>query len=77
MNLDSPNSISSVDWVQGSQVADKQQPLTWHKVWGTRKGSFTRWFFLVSSLYCLMGLEFIQNLSEVVVNISFELADSF
>jgi hypothetical protein len=37
---------------------------------------FTRWFFLVSSLYCLMGLEFIQNLSEVVVNISFELADS-
>ncbi|XP_059434788.1 beta-galactosidase 3-like isoform X1 [Corylus avellana] len=31
MNLDSPNSISSVDWVQGSQVAEKQQPLTWHK----------------------------------------------
>ncbi|KAG2703340.1 hypothetical protein I3843_06G125600 [Carya illinoinensis] len=31
MNLCSPNSISSVDWMQGSLVAEKQQPLTWYK----------------------------------------------
>lgn len=33
MNLVSPNGISSVDWMQGSLIAQKQQPLTWHKVW--------------------------------------------
>lgn len=32
MNLVSPDSISSVDWLQASLVAQKQQPLTWHKV---------------------------------------------
>ncbi|KAL6222331.1 hypothetical protein ACLB2K_005723 [Fragaria x ananassa] len=31
MNLVSPDSISSVDWLQASLVAQKQQPLTWHK----------------------------------------------
>ncbi|CAL9027168.1 unnamed protein product [Prunus brigantina] len=31
MNLVSPNSISSVDWMRGSLAAQKQQPLTWHK----------------------------------------------
>ncbi|KAL8478827.1 hypothetical protein ACS0TY_030633 [Phlomoides rotata] len=31
MNLVSPNGISSVDWMQGSLIAQKQQPLTWHK----------------------------------------------
>ncbi|KAL3844711.1 hypothetical protein ACJIZ3_002114 [Penstemon smallii] len=33
MNLVSPNSISSVDWMQGSLIAQKQQPLTWHKAY--------------------------------------------
>lgn len=33
MNLVSPNGISSVDWMQGSLAAQRQQPLTWHKVW--------------------------------------------
>lgn len=32
MNLNSPNGISAVDWMQGSLIAQKQQPLTWHKV---------------------------------------------
>lgn len=32
MNLVSPSGISSVDWMQGSLIAQKQQPLTWHKV---------------------------------------------
>lgn len=31
MNLVSPNGDSSVDWMQGSLIAQKQQPLTWHK----------------------------------------------
>ncbi|KAK4763055.1 hypothetical protein SAY86_008823 [Trapa natans] len=31
MNLNSPNSISAVDWMQASLVAQSQQPLTWHK----------------------------------------------
>ncbi|KAL2497699.1 Beta-galactosidase 3 [Abeliophyllum distichum] len=31
MNLNSPNGISAVDWMQGSLIAQKQQPLTWHK----------------------------------------------
>uniref|UniRef100_A0A2N9IXM3 Beta-galactosidase n=1 Tax=Fagus sylvatica TaxID=28930 RepID=A0A2N9IXM3_FAGSY len=31
MKLGSPNSISSVEWMQGSLVAQKQQPLTWYK----------------------------------------------
>ncbi|RVW51794.1 Beta-galactosidase 3 [Vitis vinifera] len=31
MNLVSPNGISSVDWMQGSLAAQRQQPLTWHK----------------------------------------------
>ncbi|KAK3026534.1 hypothetical protein RJ639_041831, partial [Escallonia herrerae] len=31
MNLVSLNGISSVDWMQGSLIAQKQQPLTWHK----------------------------------------------
>ncbi|KAB5561359.1 hypothetical protein DKX38_006316 [Salix brachista] len=33
MNLESRKSISSVDWVQGSLVAGKQQPLTWYKAY--------------------------------------------
>ncbi|KAI3461948.1 hypothetical protein Pfo_018611 [Paulownia fortunei] len=33
MNLVSPNSFSSVDWMQGSLIAQKQQPLTWHKAY--------------------------------------------
>ncbi|KAM7250323.1 hypothetical protein ACFE04_022206 [Oxalis oulophora] len=31
MNLVSPDSISSVEWMQGSLAVQKQQPLTWHK----------------------------------------------
>lgn len=31
-NLGSPNSISSVDWMRESLMAQKQQPLTWYKV---------------------------------------------
>ncbi|KAL6993496.1 Beta-galactosidase 3, partial [Sarracenia purpurea var. burkii] len=33
MNLVSPNGISSVEWMQGSLIAQKQQPLTWHKAY--------------------------------------------
>uniref|UniRef100_A0A6N2MDY4 Beta-galactosidase n=1 Tax=Salix viminalis TaxID=40686 RepID=A0A6N2MDY4_SALVM len=33
MNLESRKPISSVDWVQGSLVAGKQQPLTWYKAY--------------------------------------------
>ncbi|KAL0424490.1 UNVERIFIED_CONTAM: Beta-galactosidase 3 [Sesamum radiatum] len=33
MNLVSPNAISSVDWMQGSLIAQRQQPLTWHKAY--------------------------------------------
>nr|DAD22287.1 TPA_asm: hypothetical protein HUJ06_023750 [Nelumbo nucifera] len=33
MNLVSPNGISSVDWMQGSLVVQKQQPLTWYKAY--------------------------------------------
>ncbi|KAL7131412.1 hypothetical protein ABFS83_12G001500 [Erythranthe nasuta] len=33
MNLVSPNTISSVEWMQGSLIAQKQQPLTWHKAY--------------------------------------------
>ncbi|MCD7469368.1 Beta-galactosidase 3 [Datura stramonium] len=33
MNLVSPNGISAVDWMQGSLIAQKQQPLTWHKAY--------------------------------------------
>ncbi|GMP27292.1 hypothetical protein CsSME_00003347 [Camellia sinensis var. sinensis] len=33
MNLVSPDGISSVDWMQGSLIAQKQQPLTWHKAY--------------------------------------------
>ncbi|KAJ9703598.1 hypothetical protein PVL29_005077 [Vitis rotundifolia] len=33
MNLVSPNGISSVDWIQGSLAAQRQQPLTWHKTY--------------------------------------------
>lgn len=32
MNLVSTNGFSSVEWIQGSLAAQKQQPLTWHKV---------------------------------------------
>lgn len=32
MNVISPDGISSVDWLQGSLIAQRQQPLTWHKV---------------------------------------------
>lgn len=32
MNLASPSEISSADWLKGSAVANKQQPLTWYKV---------------------------------------------
>ncbi|XP_057806866.1 beta-galactosidase 3-like [Salvia miltiorrhiza] len=33
MNLVSPNSFSSVEWMQGSLIAQRQQPLTWHKAY--------------------------------------------
>lgn len=33
MNLNSPNSISSVDWMDASLIAQRQQPLTWHKAY--------------------------------------------
>ncbi|CAI0392462.1 unnamed protein product [Linum tenue] len=33
MNLLSPTSVSSVDWMQSSLVVQKQQPLTWHKAY--------------------------------------------
>lgn len=33
MDLVSPNSISSVEWIQGSLIAQQQQPLTWHKAY--------------------------------------------
>lgn len=33
MNVVSPNGISSVDWIQGSLIAQRQQPLTWHKAY--------------------------------------------
>ncbi|KAK6129577.1 hypothetical protein DH2020_036678 [Rehmannia glutinosa] len=33
MNLVSENSLSSVDWMQGSLIAQRQQPLTWHKAY--------------------------------------------
>ncbi|KAK3224226.1 hypothetical protein Dsin_011251 [Dipteronia sinensis] len=33
MNLVSPNSISSVEWMQASLAAQRQQPLTWHKTY--------------------------------------------
>lgn len=32
MNLVSPNSVSSAEWTKGSLIAQKQQPLAWHKV---------------------------------------------
>ncbi|KAH7566338.1 hypothetical protein JRO89_XS08G0140000 [Xanthoceras sorbifolium] len=33
MNLVSPNGISSVEWMQASLAAQRQQPLTWHKAY--------------------------------------------
>ncbi|KAE8707112.1 Beta-galactosidase 5 [Hibiscus syriacus] len=33
MNLVSPNGISSVEWMEGSLAAQKQQPLRWHKAY--------------------------------------------
>lgn len=33
MDLVSPNGYSSADWIQGSLIAEKQQPLTWHKAY--------------------------------------------
>ncbi|KAM7263193.1 hypothetical protein ACFE04_000876 [Oxalis oulophora] len=33
MNLVSPNTISSAEWVEGSLAVQKQQPLTWHKAY--------------------------------------------
>ncbi|XVF15839.1 hypothetical protein REPUB_Repub09cG0190900 [Reevesia pubescens] len=33
MNLVSPNGISSVEWMEGSLAAQKQQPLKWHKAY--------------------------------------------
>nr|GMC99035.1 beta-galactosidase 3 [Ipomoea batatas] len=33
LNLGSPNGLSSVEWMQGSLMAQKQQPLTWHKAY--------------------------------------------
>ncbi|XP_051144440.1 beta-galactosidase 3 [Andrographis paniculata] len=33
LNLVSPNGIASVEWMQGSLIAEKQQPLTWHKAY--------------------------------------------
>ncbi|KAL0282594.1 UNVERIFIED_CONTAM: Beta-galactosidase 3 [Sesamum angustifolium] len=38
MNLVSPNAISSVDWMQGSLIAQRQQPLTWHKAYFNAPG---------------------------------------
>lgn len=32
MQLVTPNGISSVEWMRGSLAAQRQQPLTWHKV---------------------------------------------
>ena len=64
MKLGSPNSFSSVGWMQGSLMAHKQQPLTWYKV-GNMKELFDT-IVLFSSLHCLMGLrvlsKYIQNL---------------
>lgn len=31
-NLDSPDSIPSIDWTEGSLATQKQRPLTWYKV---------------------------------------------
>ncbi|KAL5563083.1 hypothetical protein UlMin_032830 [Ulmus minor] len=33
MNLGSPNAISSVDWIGGSLVAQRMQPMTWYKAY--------------------------------------------
>lgn len=33
MNLNSPDSISFVNWMDASLIELKPQPLTWHKVW--------------------------------------------
>ncbi|KAL2348569.1 hypothetical protein Fmac_002569 [Flemingia macrophylla] len=33
MNLESPNGISSVEWMDSALVLDKNQPLTWHKTY--------------------------------------------
>lgn len=33
MNLVSANSVTSVDWTRGSLIAQKQQPLAWHKAY--------------------------------------------
>ncbi|KAG8497589.1 hypothetical protein CXB51_008836 [Gossypium anomalum] len=33
MNLDSPNGISSLEWMEGSLAAQTQQPLRWHKAY--------------------------------------------
>ncbi|PIN15803.1 Beta-galactosidase [Handroanthus impetiginosus] len=33
INLVSPSSVSSVDWAKGSLIAQKQQPLAWHKAY--------------------------------------------
>lgn len=33
MSLHSPDSTSSVDWMQASLVVQRQQPLTWHRAY--------------------------------------------
>ncbi|KAA8537575.1 hypothetical protein F0562_027183 [Nyssa sinensis] len=33
MNLDSPNGVSAVEWIQGSLVSQSQRPLTWYKAY--------------------------------------------
>ncbi|KAL7104604.1 hypothetical protein ACP275_08G256000 [Erythranthe tilingii] len=33
MNFASPKSVSSVEWIKGSLIARKQQPLAWHKAY--------------------------------------------
>jgi len=37
MNLASPNSISSVEWMQSAIVVQRNQPLTWHRVKNLKK----------------------------------------
>lgn len=32
MQLVTPSGLSSVEWMRGSLAAQRQQPLTWHKV---------------------------------------------
>jgi len=42
MNLASPNSISSVEWMQSAIVVQRNQPLTWHRVKRLKKNNCTQ-----------------------------------